>query len=536
MRAITLLFILCSFELICQEFKSTLPLVIINTSGQFIPDAYKINVDMKIIHDENKSMNSSYDAANIYSGKIGIETRGSSSQFLFPKKSYGFETRVSGETENEVSLFGWPEESDYILYASYNDKSLMNNVLTMKLANEMGMYASRTRYVDVVLDNEYLGLFVMMEKVKRAKGRVDIAKLDSADVAGDEITGGYILKIDKNTGTNLGGFTSDYNVTGGFIKHMFQYDAPKSIHGVQKKYIENYIRDFEDALAGPNFTDANFGYSKYIDESSFIKMFIINEVAGNVDAYRISTFLYKDKDSKGGKLTIGPPWDYDLSYGNADYCGAPSYSIFSYQFNSRCPQDGYQVPFWWDRLLQDTSFRKKLYEEYHLQRTEGALQWNNITSIVDSLRQELKAAQSNNFSLWPVLGQYVWPNPQPVPATWEGEINELLTWLSNRLAWLDGRMENLVSTNEVVKFSIQLSPNPVVESTSLIISSPKNQRAKFDVYDLNGKVVSLKETLLIRGTNKFNFMDEIVDGPLLPGLYLVRVRVGDESYNYKLIK
>ena len=76
----------------------------------------------------------------------------------------------------------------------------------------------------------------------------------------------------------------------------------------------------------------------------------------------------------------------------------------------------------------------------------------------------------------------------------------------------------------------------MVESTSLIISSPKNQRAKVDVYDLNGKVVSLKEMLLIRGTNKFNFMDEIVDGPLLPGLYLVRVRVGDESYNYKLIK
>ena len=535
---ITLLLLMVSINLYSQNFTSTLPIVVINTNGQGIPDHYKLLAAMKIIHHPDKSINTTTDVANIYNGNIGIETRGSSSQDLFPKKSFGFETRLIGEEENEVNLFDWPKESDYILYASYNEKSFMNNVLTMKLSRDMGMYASRTQYVDVVLNGEYQGIYVLMEKIKRAKGRVDIAKLDSADVSGDELTGGYIVKIDKSTGSNLGSFQSNYYVTNGSNRPMFLYEAPKSIHGVQKNYIRNYINEFESALIGPNFADPNFGYEKYIDVSSFIKLFLINEITANVDAYRISTYMYKDKNSKDGKLTLGPPWDYDLSYGNADYCGAPAFNIFSYQFNTRCSQDWYQVPFWWDRLMQDSSFRKKLYEEYSFQRTDGALQWSHITNVVDSLREEIKTAQQKNFQIWPVLGEYVWPNPYPIPATWEGEINELLTWFENRLIWLDGRLEDLVNIKEAVNFSISLKSNPITESSALIITSPKNQSVSTTLVDINGRVLSDKSFPLTTGYNEINFIYEIMERSdiSISGIFVLKVVIGDKTYLYKVIK
>lgn len=534
---ITLLLLLWCTTMYAQTFTSTLPIVVINTNNQSIPDHFKLTAEIKIIHHADKNINSVNDAANVYNGFVGIETRGSSSQ-QFDKKSFGFETRKADGDENEISLFDWPKESDYILYASYNEKSLMNNVLTMKLSQDMGMYASRTQYVDVVLNGVYHGVYVLMEKIKRAKGRVDIAKLDSSDIIGDELTGGYIVKVDKSTGTNLGSFVSNYTVTDGFTRPMFLYEAPKTIHGVQKNYIRNYINDFETALKGPNYTDSNFGYEKYIDVNSFIKMFIVNEMSGNVDAYRISTYMYKDKNSKNGKLTLGPPWDYDLAYGNADYCGAPSYSVFSYQFNSRCPWDGYLVPFWWDRLMQDSSFRRKLLEEYRFQRTQGALRWSNIVETVDSLREELKYAQVKNFERWPVLGEYVWPNPYPISASWEGEIQELLLWFDNRLNWLDGKLEDLVAIKDVHKFSISFAPNPVDENTALKITSPKNQNVQVQVSDLHGKILAYKTYLLKTGYNELNFIHEILGDITLSGngIFIVNVVIGEEKYLYKVVR
>ncbi|HDP75449.1 MAG TPA: hypothetical protein ENN49_06200 [Bacteroidales bacterium] len=63
-----------------------------------------------------------------------------------------------------------------------------------------------------------------------------------------------------------------------------------------------------------------------------------------MDTYRISTFLHKDKDSKGEKLTFGPMWDYDLAFGNANYYGGDSPQGWVYK--SISPDNYYQPPFW----------------------------------------------------------------------------------------------------------------------------------------------------------------------------------------------
>ena len=178
---------------------SNLPIVILDTEGQDIPDEPKITARMQIIDNGPNTRNSVLDTPTGYDGFIGIELRGSSSQ-AFPKKQYGVETRDEAGDNLNVSLLGMPEENDWVLYAPYSDKSLMRNVLAYELARRMGRYASRTRFVEVVLNGDYQGVYVLMEKIKRDRNRVDINNLKEDEISGDDLTGGYLIRIDRRDG------------------------------------------------------------------------------------------------------------------------------------------------------------------------------------------------------------------------------------------------------------------------------------------------------------------------------------------------
>lgn len=241
---------------------------------------------------------------------------------MFPQQSYGLETRYPDSSNFNVSLFGWPSDNDYILHAPYTDKSLMRNVLTYKLGNELGRWAPRTQFCEVVLNGVYIGVYVLMERIKQNPGRVNINKLNLEDTLGNELTGGYIVKIDKTTGGGEIAWTSPYlSQTPGDGQIEFQLHDPKlnELHPFQKAYIQDYITDWEIALKISSFTSPSSGYKAYIDVSSFIDYFLITELSKNIDGYRISTFLYKHRISEGGKLVAGPLWDYNIAWGNVNY-------------------------------------------------------------------------------------------------------------------------------------------------------------------------------------------------------------------------
>jgi hypothetical protein len=153
-------------------------------TGRQIPDEPKILVNMGIIWNGEGNLNHTSDTLNHYNGKIAIEIRGSSSQ-MFPKKSYGFETRDEAGEDIDFPLLGLPEEEDWIFYGPYTDKSLIRNALTFTLAQTLGHYASRFVFVELFLNNQYQGIYMLMEKIKRDKVRVDIAKLNPDEVSGD---------------------------------------------------------------------------------------------------------------------------------------------------------------------------------------------------------------------------------------------------------------------------------------------------------------------------------------------------------------
>ncbi|MCP9770828.1 spore coat protein CotH [Lacihabitans sp. LS3-19] len=517
-----------------QLSSSNLPIFVINTKGQTIVDEPKILAEMQVIYNGEGKINNLSDKNFHYNSFVGIEYRGSSSQ-SFPKKPYSIELRNSKGENNPLALCGLPQDSDWILFASYNEKSLMHNVLSMSLARQIGMNGSRTKYVEVIVNGQYDGVYVLMEKIKVDKNRVNIANLKQEDIAGDELTGGYIIKIDKATGTNYGSFFSDFtNVYGSKVQYF--YHLPKTINTTQKEYIRNYVKKFETAVYGKDYKDDLIGYKQYVDLPSFAKMFIINEVSRNIDGYRISSYFYKDKDSKGGKLVASPPWDYDISYGNADYCQGNRFDLWAYKFNDICSTDYWQVPGFWSKMVSDPAFVAELKTFYFKEReTGGVFDYDRILKEINEYQVELKDAYKRNFVRWPILGVYVWPGPQPVPNTWEGEINELTLWLRLRLQWLDANMptEFVLTANELPEEQIKVTafPNPFVDKLQVNIISQNIQDVEISFSDALGKAVLYKKVKLIVGENTISF-DEI---PNVNQYLFMKVKTKDGDVDLKKV-
>ena len=530
-------------------FSSNLPIVIIDRNGQNIPDSRKITVDMKIIYNGEGRRNYITDLPNNYNGKVGIELRGSSSK-MFPKKQYGFETRDSFGNNLNVSLLGLPEENDWILSASYNDKTFIRDVLTFKLMNDLGHYASRYKYCELFFEDEYQGIYILFEKIKRDKNRIDIAELTTADSAGDDLTGGYIIKIDKmDAGEGNSGWQSNFSVPDSKFKITYQYHYPKpdEITAIQKTYIKNYVATFETIMASSQYADTIHGYSKYMDINSFVDMFIINELSKNVDSYRISVFLYKDKDSNNSKIFIGPVWDYNLGYGNADYYNGEQTSEWQLYYlttnNSFLTFDGNQVPFWWRKLFKDEYFMKKVSLRW-MELRNSILNLTYINNFIDSLANYIDEAQERNFKLWKILGIYVWPNPinEYILATYSEQVTYLKNWIRDRIGWIDWYF-NFTNVEENIsnisnKYELyQNFPNPFNPSTKIKFSIPSvgTRRGVFvqlKVYDILGNEVA---TLVNEEKSAGTYKTEFNGKNLSSGIYFYQLKAGNFIATKKLL-
>ena len=245
---------------------SDIPLVVIETNGGFpIPDEPKIKAHMKIIDHGPGSWNDPSDDGNIYSGNIGIERRGAYSASL-PQKPYGFETRTpTGENLN-VPLLGMPVENDWILLANYNDKSFLRNSLAGQLFRQMENYAPRTKHCEVMVNGTYQGIYVLTEKIKRDKNRVNIARLNATENDGDDVTGGYIFKTDYYSSNDswISNFSPE-DRPGEAVYFVYNYPKADEITDAQKDYIQSYVNSFEEVLHGADFRNSQTGYSAYIE-------------------------------------------------------------------------------------------------------------------------------------------------------------------------------------------------------------------------------------------------------------------------------
>jgi hypothetical protein len=257
-------------------------------------------------------------------------------------------------------------------------------------------------------------------------------------------------------------------------------------------------------------------------------------VSKNVDGYRISTFLFKDK---GEKLKIGPPWDYDISYGNANYCRGDSYEGFSYNFNRVCPDDNWQVPFWWERFLGDVNFIREFRTTYEDLRANGVLQESEMLGMIDAMALELKDAQKRNFSRWNILGRFVWPQPEPFATTWDGEVDELKKWIKLRLQWLDAHVPKeltVLGTETELAFKVTAYPNPFLETLSIEINAMESGSAKVTITDLLGREIKNEAFDIQEGRNQLNL--NFPENHSTKTVQLLKVEMGGEVIVQKVLR
>lgn len=415
------------------SFTSNLPIIELNTLGQTIVDDPRIVINFGLIN--NTSALNTSGGAYQYFGKIEIEIRGSSSSG-FPKVPYGFATlQNDGITFRDTSLLGLPSEHDFILYSPYSEKTHMHNPLTYQMMRSMGWYAPRCRFVELVINGDYQGIYVMMEKIKRDKNRVDVSKMATTSVSGDLLTGGYIVKVDKITGAPAW----DWNTPFGSVYVQTEYPKYGDIQPAQLAYIKAYVDSFDTALFGPSFTDPVSGYRRFVNINSFIDEFIIYELANNIDGYRLSAFFNKDKASKCGKLVYEPSWDFNLAYGNGDYCNGEAYN--DWQLFAGCGTDG--SGYWINKMTTDPWFVNQLHCRWISLRS-GALSNTKVLGAIDSMYTLLtvNGAASRDSAQWNVLGSYVWPNSPyySVPNDYKEVVDSMKSWISKRLTWMDANM------------------------------------------------------------------------------------------------
>jgi len=528
-----LFFVLFSFALSAQNksFTTNLPIFYLNTNGQEIPDDPKIDATLEIAWEGEGETNSTFDPGNHFSGKIGIEIRGSSSQ-MFPKKSYGFELYDDAGEDLSFPLLDLPEEEVWILYAPYSDKSLLRNVVIFTLASQMSdTYASRCRLVELFLNNEYQGVYVLMEKIKRDDNRVAINKLKEDETSGEDLTGGYIIKIDKETGSGGDGWWSQIpNADNSRSFYQYEYPKPEDIQPEQKKYIQDYIHDFETAVYNLSH-DAQYGYQNYMNLETFYDYMIVNEFSRNVDGYRLSTFLNKDKN---GKLNAGPIWDYNLAFGNCDFYDAwMTYGLVVFQ---DIGEDYWQVPFWWKKLAHDSEFKNPMRCRWEELR-ETVLSEEHIFTVIDSLTSYMGSAVDRNFGRWPVLTQYVWPNYY-IGNTYLNEINWMKDWISKRLVRLETELPgkcDLTAQNPAseTENSVVFYPNPFRSELILKVDADTNEDCQLNIYSLNGTLIRQLKLALQAGENRM----ELSFPELSSGVYFYRLTQGDNELNSgKLVK
>jgi len=478
-----------------------LPIVFVDTKGECLDKnvTEKIPATMRVLDGKTNSV---ADSAKGTLYDIGIKVRGQSSA-LFPKPGYGVEVRDEKGEGLDVSLFGLPPADDWVFHGPYVDKSMMRNALAHWLFRQAGHYSPRTKHFDLYINGVYRGVYVLIEKIKRGKYRVNVSKLKETDIAGDSLTGGYIWAFDK-TGTNTGGAGSGpiekegFNTSDG-LNVILHYPKKENIQKQQEDYLKKYLNDLEGLFKnGKN----GQGYENYVDMTSALDYVLHEEVTNNADSYWCSFFLHKPKDKTDkngvkteGKVTLGPAWDFNLAMSNGSQpengggnngggmwgggfgggfggggngfgsSGTSGWQIENSQKSGNGGMWGMgsslKAPNWLLGMWKDSHYQSELKKRWAELRS-GVWHTKTLDLYLDSMKTYLKNAADRNFKRWPNLGKSSGQNdadPQPMKycnsssgggfgmpmggynaTTWDGEFEHLRKKMKERMQWMDEQL------------------------------------------------------------------------------------------------
>ncbi len=426
------------------------------TVGKVIPLDLKVSGTIKVISDHDGTLVGIENQPASLAMPIGIEIRGSSSA-RFPQTAFGIELRDNAGEGAAAKLLGLPPESDFVLHSCYTDKTCLRNALTYAIGSEIGRaagrwWAPRTRWVEVFIDGDYRGLYLLVEKIKRDKNRVALPK-PAPDAATGDLTGGYIYSFEGSETYRIKKQFPDQLRT----NFLWQYRSPNylEITPAQKIYLQGAVAGLEKKLlAKPLWADA----TKVLDAATFIDYVVMQEVANNTDSYFKSWYFYKQSDANGGLFFTGPLWDFDIAWGNINY--GKNYCTDNRHLD------------WVDHpvfrpVVADPLFRNATRCRFNeLRANGGPLDVAAIEATLDAFTKHIEKAKARDQKKWGNIGKYISPNNY-VGATWKDEVSYLKYWIRRRIGWLDKNFFGTCSTVPAATAPRPLvPPAPATEATA----------------------------------------------------------------------
>ena len=311
---------------------------------------------------------------------VSCQVRGrGNTTWEWPKKPYLI------KLDKKESVLGMPKHKRWILLANFMDRTLMRNLVSMKVSSMTGLaWTPSCQPVELVLNGLHRGTYLLIEQVRVDKDRVNITEMSKEDNSGDALTGGYLLELDFHYDNEVqwrDTHGSCVQMEGG-IPFGIKYPDPEDLTTTQETYIKNYVFHAAEALYGPDFTDPEKGYAHYLDVDSFVNYWLVFEVMGNHElANPGSVYMHKDR---GGKLVAGPCWDFD--WGVLSYRTSPHGKTGLINRNA----------IWYARLFEDPAFAEKVRNRFQ----ELLPQLETIPDYMDELQERLSRSAKYNFRLW----------------------------------------------------------------------------------------------------------------------------------------
>ena len=330
----------------------------------------------------------------------------------FDKKSYKI------RFDKKTSVMGMNASKNWVLISNYVDRSLIQNYIALEMGKIMDNipYHSTQYPVDVFVNGKYRGVYTFGEQLEVKPERIQLTE------SYDEPDTDYLLEVGGHDDGDV--LNRDYFHVGTLKFVAVKHPDSSKLSQNQIDYLIDYIKRADEAVCELD------GYDEYIDLDSLIDWVIMHEISYNLDCcFRRSCYLIKEK---GGKLKMGPIWDFDLGFG----------SFYRYQEGDWATigtEGGYVGITWMNYLKKDKVFMSKLRDRWN--EIKDSLLEKAISSI-DSMSIIIQPSAQMNFTVWDILGKSVpsQPNDHKKYNTYELQIERLRTFIQDRYEWLDGQL------------------------------------------------------------------------------------------------
>jgi len=460
---------------------TNLPVIVVHTenSQDIVEKELYLNGTIKVISEEGEAF---------FADTLRIRGRGNAS-WSFPKKPY----KIKFFEKHKMP--GLPANAkEWTLINNYGDKTLMRNLLAFDISKRLEMiYTPAGTPVDVILNGEYKGNYQLCDQVEVRKNRVDITEMETTDIAGTNLTGGYFIEIDAYASSEVSWFTSAKG-----MPVTIKSPEDDKITSEQREYIESYFNKMEQSVFG-NYMDDDADFRDYLDATSFFKNLLIGEFCGNTDTYW-STYMYKERNSD--LFITGPIWDYDLAFEN-DNRTYPINSLNDFIFKTKGSAANGMKSFVSNIIAGDRS-KREISALWLAARESGKITPETMESLVDSLAALLNESQALNFKRWPILNSKVHQNPV-ARGSYQAEVDAVKHYIMERIDWMDDKVIVEAPDPPVVDPPVVDPPTPpdppvvaptegtiIINHLTLTVKDYDNEIYLY-LYDLSGRSITTRK-------------------------------------------